>query len=62
MEDNSYVYDYEIATGATPKELVVSVRKLLEKEYEPEGAAFFAAGLFCQTMILWDEEKEEVKK
>lgn len=60
-EDNSYVYDYEIAKGETPELLVKDVRRLLEKEYEPEGPAFFAAGFFCQTMLLWDEEKE-VKK
>lgn len=59
-EDNSFVYDYEIATGATPKELATNVRKLLEKEYEPEGPVFSdKIGTLCQVMLLWDEDKEK---
>ena len=57
-EDNSYVYDYEIAIGSSSTALVNSVRKLLEKEYEPEGPVFKdKEGNLCQVMLMYDEEK-----
>lgn len=61
VEFIEFTEDYEIATGKTPKELVTAVRKLLEKEYEPEGPVFITQdGTLCQVMILMDEE--EVKE